>query len=128
MADLLKLTPNPGYVDPGEAKYPVPQGPTYTSGTYNEALTGHYYTNRPDMSLSDSRPLSHAKALSRDRSGVVAVRGGEKPLGAQRGVGQPSLDGFVLASANEKVRQAQKWAAIQSLLYEMAKNNLLGSE
>lgn len=91
--DVEELRPKPGYTDPGRPIYNRPRGPVYTSGTLNEALTGNYYNYRPDLSLSDSRPIGHGKSWGNGRSATVA-RGGLVPE-ASRGVGQPTIDGFI---------------------------------
>lgn len=89
--NLLELKPSSDWKDPAAPRYPHPKGKTYTSGTYNKKLTGYDYTSRADTSLSDSRPLSHGKGIN--KGGAVAKKGA-KVKGAQRGVGQETLDGL----------------------------------
>lgn len=85
------LKPSAGYVNPGMALHPA-WGPTYTSGTMQQALTGSYYNYRPDAGLSDSRPIGHGKSWGNSRSASAFI--GNAAPGASRGVGQPTIDGF----------------------------------
>lgn len=108
--DVEELRPEPGYTDPGRPIYNTPRGSVFTSGTLNEALTGNYYSYRPDLSLSDSRPISHGKSWGNDKTATVAR--GQLAADASRGVGQPTIDGFITGNAalrqqfNDDIKQA----------------------
>ena len=93
------LKPSAGYVNPCMALHPA-WGPNYTSGTMQQALTGNYYNYRPDTGLSDSRPIGHGKSWGNGRSALVFI--GNAVPGASRGVGQPTIDGFLTGNAGLK--------------------------
>lgn len=85
-------------------------GPIYTSGTLQQALTGNYFNYRPSPGLMDSRPISHGKSWGNDNTATVAR--GQLVDDASRGVGQPSIDGFITGNAalrqqfNDDIKQA----------------------
>lgn len=99
--------PSSDFMYPEESKYPKARGRTYTSGTLNEKLTGKYFSNRPDMSLFDSRPIGHGKALARDAKTVKVQRGAAVP-DARRGVGQETVDGFINNQRKRKKRKTTR--------------------
>ena len=118
--DVEELRPKPGYTDPGRPIYTRPRGPVYTSGTLNEALTGNYYNYRPDISLSDSRPIGHGKSWGNGRSATVA-RGGLVPE-ASRGVGQPSIDGML--TGNEALKRQYDDEIKQAVMAEFIRQTI----
>lgn len=103
------IKPSADYFNPGAARHPA-WGPTYTSGTMQQALTGNYYNYRPDTGLSDSRPIGHGKSWGNGRNALVSI--GNAVPGASRGVGQPTIDGLLTGNAalkqqfNNDIKQA----------------------
>ena len=128
--DTEELVPEPGYVNPGRSVYSAPRGSVYTSGTYQQALTGNYYNYKVDplQALMNSRPIGHGKSWGNDRSSVV-VRGEAVP-GASRGVGQPTIDGFFNGNEelqrqyNDEIKQAVMQEFIRQMVESTAKNKL----
>ena len=119
--DIEELRPEPGYGAPFTPGFTISRnGPVYTSGTLNEALTGNYYNYRPNLSLSDSRPISHGKSWGNGRSATVA-RGGLVPE-ASRGVGQPSIDGML--TGNEALKQQYDDEIKQAVMAEFIRQTI----
>lgn len=94
LKDKLTLTPTSDWVDPA-----TPHGGkkrrVYTSGTMYEQDTGRYQTR--GLSGVDTAPKGHGKKKvfntgAWDRAKVYK---GAKAQGAQRGVGQETIDGFI---------------------------------
>lgn len=77
----------------------------YTSGTLHEQETGRYMTPGMDAVESADRPLGHGKKAS---VGKAAVTRGQKAKGAQRGVGQETVDGFFNKNAKSVAKTAMK--------------------
>lgn len=64
----------------------------WTTGTLYEKETGRYQSS-PWEESPDYRPIGHKKKTGTGKATVN--RGSEKPKNAQRGVGQPTIDGFI---------------------------------
>lgn len=90
----------------------------YTSGTMHRAETGRYmsakwvnpYTGEERPATIDGqgsrRPASHGKIVGTGSARVS--RGAEKPAAAQRGVGQPTVDGFINGLSGRNKRRAPR--------------------
>lgn len=104
--DLLGLTPTDDFRDPGKNVSGGKRRRVYTSGTLYEKETGRYST--PGMSGSLDKIYSHGKKATPNTGtwNAVTAAKGTKARGAQRGVGQPSIDGFV--DGLEKKRKRKK--------------------
>ena len=96
--ELLQPTPTSDYTDPGAPRGRARKAKIYTSGTLHEKETGNYYSEGildiPGADESkNKRPVGHGK---KETTGKAApIRRGAKVAGAQRGVGQPTVDGFI---------------------------------
>lgn len=102
-----------------DSKYPTGRYvKNYTSGTMHRAETGRYmsaywtnpYTGEKRPATLDEqgsrRPASHGKKVGTGSARVS--RGAEKPAAAQRGVGQPTVDGFINGLSGRNKRRAPR--------------------
>lgn len=114
--------PTSDWIDPA-APHPGKKLPVHTSGTMYEQETGQYMS--PGMSGA-TEGLGHGKKRTPNVGAWnrATVQRGQAVPGASRGVGQPTIDGFIQGNA----QNAQRVAAIQALLYDLAMKNMLGSE
>lgn len=120
--ELERPTPTSDWKDPA-APHPGKKRPVHTSGTLYEKETGRYAS--PGTS-GVTEELGHGKKKTPNVGAWnrATVQRGQAVPGASRGVGQPTIDGFVQGNA----QKAQRVAAIQALLYDLAMKNMLGSE
>lgn len=78
----------------------------YTSGTLYEKETGNYYSDEgmrgiPGADESKAkRPVGHGKKAATGKAAPILR--GAKVAGAQRGVGQPTIDGFINGLTGER--------------------------
>lgn len=103
--ELLQPTPTSDYTDPGAPRGRARKAKIYTSGTLHEKETGNYYSEGMlDIPGADEskakRPLGHGKKAAAGKADQIQ-RGARVP-GTQRGVGQPSIDGFINGLTGEK--------------------------
>lgn len=101
--ELLQPTPTSDYTDPGAPRGRARKAKIYTSGTLHEKETGNYYSEGMlDIPGADEskRPLGHGKKAAAGKADQIQ-RGAKVP-GAQRGVGQPSIDGFINGLTGER--------------------------
>ena len=92
----------------------------YASGTLLQALTGNYYNYQPNLSLSDSRPIGHGKSWGNDK--VARVTRGALVPEASRGVGQPTIDGFIEnspAAQRNTLDDATRQKALNSYIWSL---------
>lgn len=93
---VAELVPTSDYVNPGRDNGFKP-GRTYTSGTLYEKEGGRYQTPGMSGSLDSAALRGHGKKAVPDTGSWNKVRAkkGEKVRGAERGVGQESIDGLI---------------------------------
>ena len=121
--ELERPRPTSDWIDPA-----TPHGgkrlPVFTSGTLYEKETGRYMS--PGTS-GVTEELGHGKKKTPNVGAWnrATVQRGQAVPGAFRGVDQPTIDGFINQG---NAQNAQRVAAIQALLYDLAMKNMLGSE
>lgn len=120
--ELEQPKPTSDWKDPA-TPHPGKKLPVHTSGTMYKQETGRYMS--PGMSGA-TEGLGHGKQKTPNVGAWnrATVQRGQAVPGASRGVGQPTIDGFIQGNA----QNAQRVAAIQALLYDLAMKNMLGSE
>lgn len=90
---LLDLKPSKDFVDPG-TPHSGKKRPVYTSGYLYKQETGR--DRSPGMSGTlDVKGHGKKKVPDTGAWNRVKVEKGAKAPGAQRGVGQPTIDGFI---------------------------------
>ena len=132
--DLLELKTFGNYSDPSEPKGNARRArwePRYTSGTLHQKETGEYsskslefFPDLDDPSIKPSmvqkpkgwedtdtkrpsgRPIQHG--IKTGTGSVHVSRGAKAPKGAQRGVGQPTIDGFINGLTGKSRRMGRR--------------------
>lgn len=99
--NLLELIPSSDWKDPA-APHPGKKRPVHTSGTLYKKESGRY--NTPGLTESTDHIISHGKKKVPYTGAwdAVPVKKGTKVKGAQRGVGQETLDGLDLKKRKRK--------------------------
>jgi len=102
--ELLELKPSSDWKDPAAPKVGGKKRPVHTSGTLYQKESGRY--NTPGLTESNDHIISHGKKKVPHTGtwDAVTVKKGTKVKGAQRGVGQETLDGLDL-----KKRKRNQW-------------------
>ena len=100
-----EIKPTPDWRDPATPKVGGKKRKVYTSGTMYQDETGRYAS--PGMSGTQSA-ASHGKKKVVDTGSWnhVTVQRGDSVPGASRGVGQPTIDGFINQLPDDKKKQA----------------------